>query len=301
MTERNNDAVDDMAGEEDPRKQLWIRAGVAGGLIATMLGGLAIFDYVSRPPAPEEAPLPTRPIAPAQVTPEVGRDAPPDVLRAGSEEAAPEAVAPEESAPPMLPNGGAPSDTEAPSRAMRSGRIGEVSRGVPPHAGSTAHAPASPVQGGTSAQQPVPAAPEVRASAPVAAAVPHPSTSQEPPRPVAAAPQASRPVVAAAPTVPAPPAASTQRQAVPAANAAAAPVAASPAQPSRPYVLEFGVFTNAANAEALRARLAQVGIPSQLEMRVVVGPFADRKEALAAQARLREKGIDPGTLQPLGR
>lgn len=61
------------------------------------------------------------------------------------------------------------------------------------------------------------------------------------------------------------------------------------------------MFTSVASAEALRARLAQAGIPSQLETRVVVGPFADRKDALAAQARLREKGIDPGTLQPLGR
>jgi hypothetical protein len=33
----------------------------------------------------------------------------------------------------------------------------------------------------------------------------------------------------------------------------------------------------------------------------VVGPFADRKDALAAQARLRDKGIDIGTVIPLGR
>lgn len=84
---------------------------------------------------------------------------------------------------------------------------------------------------------------------------------------------------------------------------AQAPAAASTARGEavRPYVLEFGVFSSVASAEALRVRLAQVGVPSQLETRVVVGPFADRKEALAAQARLREKGIDPGTLLPLGR
>lgn len=147
MTERNTDVADEVAGDEDPRKQLLIRAGVAGGLIAALLGGLAVFDYVSRPPVPAEAPLPTRPIAPAQVTPDVGRDAPPDVLRAGSEASAPDTAPPqEESAPPMLPGGGVAADSEAPSRAMRSGRIGEASRAVPPHAaGSVAqHAPASP-------------------------------------------------------------------------------------------------------------------------------------------------------------
>ena len=63
-------------GDEDPRKQLWIRAGVAGGLIAVLLGGLAIFDHLSKPPPPpEEVVAPTKPIAPAQVTP-AGRDAP---------------------------------------------------------------------------------------------------------------------------------------------------------------------------------------------------------------------------------
>ena len=67
------------------------------------------------------------------------------------------------------------------------------------------------------------------------------------------------------------------------------------------YVLHFGMFSSVATAEDLRARLAQAGIPSQLETRVVVGPFADRRDALAAQARLREKGIDVGTLQPFGR
>jgi len=300
MTERNTDATEAVEGEEDPRRQLLIRAGVAGGLIAALLGGLSVFDYVSRPPAPAEAPLPTRPIAPAQVTPEVGRDAPPDVLRAGNEAVAPEsAPSLEESAPPMLPGGGVASDTEAPSRAMRSGRIGEVSRGVPPQTGGAAHAPGPVAQNNAApaVQPPVPTAPAA-AAAPAAGVVSHQAAAQEAPRPAPAASQTSRPAVPVAPAVPAAP---TPRQLPPAGNAAAAPAATTSAPPSRPYVLEFGVFTSVASAEALRARLAQAGIPSQLETRVVVGPFADRKDALAAQARLREKGIDPGTLQPLGR
>ncbi|MBS0354583.1 MAG: SPOR domain-containing protein [Proteobacteria bacterium] len=294
MTARNTDATEAVEGEEDPRKQLLIRAGVAGGLIAALLAGLAVFDYVSRPPAPTEVPLPTRPIAPAQVTPEVGRDAPPDVLRAGNEAVAPEsAPSQEESAPPMLPDGGVASDMEVPSRAMRSGRIGEVSRGVPPHAGAAAHTPAI--------QQPVPTVPAAAptAATPAAGVVPHQPVAQEAPRPAPTTSLASRQAASAAPAAPAAP---TSRQGPPVGNSAvAAPAAATSAPPSRPYVLEFGVFTSVASAEALRARLAQAGIPSQLETRVVVGPFADRKDALAAQARLREKGIDQGTLQPLGR
>ena len=95
----------DAAGDEDPRRQLWIRAGVAGGLIAVLLGGLALFDHLSRPPQPEEVALPTKPIAPAQISDNAGRDAPPDVVRAGevgASDAAP-AVSPEGSAPPRLP------------------------------------------------------------------------------------------------------------------------------------------------------------------------------------------------------
>lgn len=309
MTERNSDAVEPVAGDEDPRKQLWVRAGVAGGLIAALLGGLAVFDYVSRPPVPAEAPLPTRPIAPAQVTPEEGRDAPPDVLRAGSDTAATDAAPPqEESAPPMLPGGGVASESEAPSRAMRSGRIGEGSKGTAqPHAGAVVpHAPTAqaPTPAGAPAAHVPP--PAVTAAAPVAApasAAPRPPVAQEASRPAPAAAvvsQAPRPAVSAT----APASAVPPRQAVPAAGVAAAQPAqqvASPARGERPYVLEFGVFSSVASAEALRARLAQAGIPSQLETRVVVGPFADRKEALAAQARLREKGIDPGTLLPLGR
>lgn len=297
MTERDTDATEVLSGEEDPRKQLWVRAGVAGGLIAALLGGLAVFDYVSRPPAPAEVPLPTRPIAPAQVTPDVGRDAPPDVLRAGSEATSEAAQPQEESAPPMLPSGGVVSDTEAPSRAMRSGRIGEVSR---PQAGAAVHAPTPSVQAGTpAAQAPLSASPAATVAAPAPVTVPHQAAGPEVARPAPAVSQASRPAVS---TTPAAPAVPVQRQALPTGNAVVAtPAAAMPAQPSRPYVLEFGVFTTVASAEALRARLAQAGIPSQLETRVVVGPFADRKEALAAQARLREKGIDSGTLLPLGR
>lgn len=103
MSEERKTADEDAVGEDDSRRQLWMRAGIAVGLIGLLLGGLAVFDQQSRPPPVEEAALPTKPIAPAQVMPEVGRDAPPDVVRAGGE-AVPPAPAPvEEVPPPVLP------------------------------------------------------------------------------------------------------------------------------------------------------------------------------------------------------
>lgn len=273
MTEEQQAPDQDATAEEDPRKQLWVRASVAGGLIGLLLGGLALFDHLSRPPAPAEIVLPTKPIAPAQVAPETGRDAPPEVVRAGEAvESVPPEAAPatsEGSAPPILPEG---------ERAERVGRIGEGTRPLarPPVSAGGAPAPAPRSV----------AAPAV--SAPVAAV----------PAPVGAVAPVSRPAgVVPAPSAPAPAPAATAALPAPApAAAVAGKVEAAPR-----YVLHFGMFSSVATAEDLRARLAQAGIPSQLETRVVVGPFADRRDALAAQARLREKGIDAGTLQPFGR
>ncbi|KAB2966376.1 SPOR domain-containing protein, partial [Zoogloea sp.] len=104
-------------------------------------------------------------------------------------------------------------------------------------------------------------------------------------------PAAQQPGAAPAPAARTP-AASVPAQVAPATVAEAA---------GRGYVLQFGFFSSVARAEELKARLAQAGIPAQVETRLVVGPFADRKEALAAQSRLREKGIDTGVLLPLGR
>jgi DedD protein len=277
MTEQQKAPDQDAANEEDPRKQLWVRVGVAGGLIGLLLGGLAVFDHLSRPPVPAEIALPTKPIAPAQVVPEAGRDVPPDVVRAGSEtaEKAPAEEAPAEaegSAPPKLPEG----DKVEPA--------GKVAEGTRPVLRAPAPVGVSPAPSVEAARKPAPRADEAprlaRTPAPAAAVVP---------APVGAAAAAARP--AAVVSAPA-------QQLAPAAQPTAA---AGKAEASQAYVLQFGVFSNVASAENLRTRLAQTGIPSQLEVRVVVGPFADRKDALAAQARLRDKGIDIGTVIPLGR
>lgn len=276
----------DAAGDEDPRRQLWIRAGIAGGLIAVLLGGLALFDHLSRPPQPEEVALPTKPIAPAQISDNAGRDAPPDVVRAGevgASDAAP-AVSPEGSAPPRLP------ESEADG-----GRLAEGTRPLV--------RPAAPVAQADSAVAKV--AGETPAAKPGVTAAGRPATPVTAPRP----PETGASPAVAAPTPSARPAPSAQTP------AAVPPVAATPAAPAvlqkpvqpatvesaQGYVLQFGFFSSVASAEALKARLAQAGVPSQIETRLIVGPFADRREALAAQARLREKGVDSGMLLPLGR
>lgn len=269
-------------GDEDPRKQLWIRAGVAGGLIAVLLGGLAIFDHLSKPPPPpEEVVAPTKPIAPAQVTP-AGRDAPPEVLRAGSTAASevPPLPASDATEPPALP---ADAKADKAERLAPARKIAEGTRPLVPPA-------ASPAQTGTQK-------PAVGATDAVPAARPAPVRTEAAagaPAPTAVTPLPARPTLpqtAASPAQPSSPA------------TPAAPTRPSPAasEPSTAYLLQVGVFSTPAQADALRARLMADGIPAQLETRVVVGPFNDRRDALAAQARLREKGFSAAEMIPFRR
>jgi cell division protein FtsN len=67
---------------------------------------------------------------------------------------------------------------------------------------------------------------------------------------------------------------------------------------ARSYRLQMGVFTSAANAEELHAKLEKAGIPSYVESRVHVGPFKTQKEADEARRKLKELGLGPGLLIP---
>lgn len=288
MSEERKTAEADAVGEDDTRRQLWVRAGMAVGLIGLLLGGLAVFDYQSRPPEPdEEVALPTKPIAPAQVAPEPGRDAPPDVLRAGAE-AVPRPVMPAEEAPaPSLP------PDARPARAERLERPASVAEGVRPPArpAQGVIAPAAPARVETVRKPDEPATP----AAPQQAAAPAPKN--------VTATVAPAPAVVQAPAATAPAAVASARTA-PAAPAQAAAAGAAPAPRASAegaYYLPLGAFPTAEQAEVLRARLSAEGVPSHLETRVLVGPFADRRDALAAQARLREKGFTPGELLPFRR
>ena len=287
MSEERKTAEADAVGEDDTRRQLWVRAGMAVGLIGLVRGGLAVFDYQARPPEPdEEVALPTKPIAPAQVAPEPGRDAPPDVLRAGAE-ATPRPVVPAEEAPaPSLP-----SDAR-PARAERLERPAGVAEGARPPArpAQDVIAPAAPARVETVKKTDQPATP----TAPQQAVAPAPKSVTATVAPAPAVAQAPAAVQAAAAPARPSPAAPAQ-----AAVAAAAPAPRASAEGA--YYLPLGAFPTAEQAEVLRARLSAEGVPSHLETRVLVGPFADRRDALAAQARLREKGFTPGELLPFRR
>jgi DedD protein len=63
---------------------------------------------------------------------------------------------------------------------------------------------------------------------------------------------------------------------------------------ARQFLLQMGVFSSVANAEELRARLELAGVPTQIEARVQVGPFASRQEAEQARDKLKELGLEPG-------
>ena len=67
------------------------------------------------------------------------------------------------------------------------------------------------------------------------------------------------------------------------------------------FVLQLGVFSNPDNAQELKGKLKQAGIPAQLETRVQVGPFANREEALRAQDKLRQLGLGNGMLVTTGK
>ena len=65
---------------------------------------------------------------------------------------------------------------------------------------------------------------------------------------------------------------------------------------SRHFQLQMGVFNNLANAEELKSRLEEAGIPAHIEARVQIGPFASRREAEQAREKMKSLGIEPGLI-----
>ena len=62
--------------------------------------------------------------------------------------------------------------------------------------------------------------------------------------------------------------------------------------PGKAYMIQVGVFTSPANAQALQKQLHRAGIEAHLETRVQLGPFKDRREADKALARAKQLGIN---------
>jgi DedD protein len=58
------------------------------------------------------------------------------------------------------------------------------------------------------------------------------------------------------------------------------------------YMIQVGVFTSPANAQALQEQLKRAGIEARLETRVQLGPFKDKRDADKALARVKKLGIN---------
>ena len=62
--------------------------------------------------------------------------------------------------------------------------------------------------------------------------------------------------------------------------------------PGKAYMIQVGVFTSPANAQALQIQLHRAGMEAHLETRVQLGPFGDKREADKALARAKKLGIN---------
>ena len=153
--------------------------------------------------------------------------------------------------------------------------------------------PAEPTEAPPEAAKP----PEVAAEPEVSSAPSLPAPAK-PERPLTVPAQArpammrpSEPAIAAA--KPAPPQGAAATAAAP--SLASRPITAAIESAQR-FLVQMGVFNNAANAEELRAKLELAGLPTQIETRVQVGPFATRHEADLAREKLKLLGMEPGVL-----
>jgi DedD protein len=56
-------------------------------------------------------------------------------------------------------------------------------------------------------------------------------------------------------------------------------------------VVQLGVFTSPQNAEALQRKLAEAGVATSTETRVLIGPFRDRAEADRSMDVVKKLGL----------
>jgi cell division protein FtsN len=167
------------------------------------------------------------------------------------------------------PGGTSPDTAPSPAPSTAKAEDGSPVAATPAAAGSAPESdPISPAA--TTATGPA-------AAAAAGSAMPAPS----PPPATGMAPDT--PATGASPVVPAP-------------TPAPAPAKNDDGPPGPRHYVTFGTFAPPASAEALRARLEAQGIPTVLETRLRVGPFATREEAQAAHTRLKELGFAPGAV-----
>ncbi|MBL8428960.1 MAG: SPOR domain-containing protein [Dechloromonas sp.] len=247
------------------RGKLLGRLAVAGVLVAVLLGVLAFFDYLATAPDESEVQVFTKPVP----------------------------VAPKkEVSQPVTPAESLPTPPEPPKA--------EVPAEPPPPPRVETHTPAVVESKPEAIVENRPKSPSTVEST---------RKQATPPSVVAPAPQAV-PEATTAPSNILPP----QRASVPAEPVAAKPVArivetrpspaVTPPVVSRlfsGFLLQAGVFSSVQRAEELHARLTLSGVPSTLETRVQVGPFKTKQEAEAAQAKLKELGVETVLVPPRGK
>lgn len=255
-----------VAGEM--RSKLITRLAVAGVLVALLLGVLAFFDYLSTAPDDSDEQVFTKPVPVAPKKAVSQPVTPADNLPAPPTPTVPEKTeAPVEPPPPPKIEANAPSVVEAKPEAVLDNRQ------KIPSAVANQKIPA--------ARSPAPVAPASQADSEAAA----PSSAQSVPR--AAAPAevaAAKPSVRILEAKPAP--------------TVTAPVVS---RLFSGFLLQAGVFSSVQRAEELHARLTLSGVPSSLETRVQVGPFKTKQEAEAAQAKLKELGVETLLVPPRGK
>lgn len=252
------------AGSGEVRSKLLARLAVAGVLVAVLLGVLAFFDYLATAPDESEEQVFTQPVPVAPKKEASQPVTPAENLPAPPE---PEKSGPAEPPPPPQVETHTPAVVEAKPEAVVENR---------PKSPSTVESTKKP-------QAPSPAA--VQPPAPVPEATTAPSNILPPPR-------AAVPVE---PTQPKPAARIVDVRPAP---------AVTPPAVSRlfsGFLLQAGVFSSVQRAEELHARLTLSGVPSTLETRVQVGPFKTRQEAEAAQAKLKELGVETILVPPKGK
>jgi DedD protein len=242
------------------RKKLLSRVGIAGAVIVALVGALMLFDTAkvneAKLPAPVAA---VKPIAPPE-TP-VASEAKPDADRiAEPAEARPEEPKVADARPVQPATAPRPDLPEPPVIAAEPERT-ETPRSRSGRIERPLTVPAAPRQAAMRPTEPVVAKkPELQkeAAKEVARVMP-PVRTKESPAP------ASRPIARAV-------------------------------ESARQFLVQVGVFGNLANAEELRARLENAGVPAHIEARVQVGPFASREEAERAREKMKAIGVEPGII-----
>lgn len=314
------------------KRQLARRMAFAAGLIALLLGALALFDHLGTNKPPKDPATPPAVTAPADKVADATdapakAEKPADNVASGKLETEPRpAPAPSDKpaegadkvtdSKPATDSQGKPVILPPPPApaAVPSAPTAPAGPSSPtaPHAPSrtASAAPAAPVRGADAAAVNKPAAPVLPRPSPGDARsegvtrplrhsaggdVTAPTAPAKPSVTAPAAPSAPR-VVAAEPEFTADPSVPVPRA------EPARPASSIGTVPPRPvangYVLQAGVFASHQRAEELLAKLQLSGIPATIESRVQVGPFKTREEADAVRAKLRELGISEAILVP---